>query len=145
MTAITLNLSSGAVSEYAGFNFQSITPTHAVGPGGLFALGGNADAGQPIVSTVRTSHLQWGSSLKKSLSMVYLAMQGTGSAELTVFGESASYAYRFPVRAAGESRCPPGRGIRENYLSFGIRNPDGEHFELDAVEVELLPSKTRKV
>ena len=54
MNAIAFNTMTGAVSEYTGFGFQSITPTHAGSSTGLFTLGGDTDAGLPIVATVTT-------------------------------------------------------------------------------------------
>ena len=37
---VAMNTLTGAVSEYTGFGFQSITPTHAGSTTGLFTLGG---------------------------------------------------------------------------------------------------------
>jgi hypothetical protein len=38
-----------------------------------------------------------------------------------------------------------GKGIRENYLGFGLSTPDGQAFTLDRVEVMSVKSKTRRV
>ena len=53
MNTIACNTLTGAVSEYTGFGFQSLTPTHAGSANGLFALGGDTDAGLPIVANIR--------------------------------------------------------------------------------------------
>lgn len=144
MTTIVLNTLTGAVSEYSNFDFQSITPTHAGSDAGLFALGGNLDVATPIVSTVTTGKTLWGGTLKKRIEAVFFALKGSGSAALTVLGQAASYTYRFPVRAAGESRSVPGQGIRENYLAFRFSNPDGEDFQLDRIEVSVAQSTSRR-
>lgn len=144
MNTIALNTLTGAVSEYNNFDFQSITPTHAGSATGLYALGGDTDATQPIVSTVTTGKTLWGASLKKFVEMVYFAIKGSGTSTLTVHGETASYAYPFPVRPAGESRAKPGRGIRENYLAFSYSNADGKDFRLDRIEVASAPSTSRR-
>jgi hypothetical protein len=72
-------------------------------------------------------------------------MRGSGISALLVQGAVAAYAYTFPVRASGESRAKPGRGIRENYLAFGYTNTDGADFRLDRIEVSVIPAETRRV
>lgn len=143
--AIVLNTLTAAVSEYDGFGFQSITPGLAGSATGLFALGGNTDAGASIVATVTTGKTLWGGSLKKFVDMVYLSLKGAGTSALTVIGENAGYTYSFPVRNTGESRVKPGRGIRENYLAFSYSNTDGQAFELDRIEVSANNANTRRV
>ena len=143
--AIAMNTMTGAVSEYTGFGFQSITPTHAGSATGLFALGGDTDAGLPIVAAVTTGKQLWGGSLKKMLQMVYFSLKGSGTSTMTVHGESTDHSYQFPVRPTGQSRSKPGMGIRENYLAFGYSNADGADFQLDRIEVLVAESKTRRV
>lgn len=145
MNTIIMNTLSEAVTEYDGFNFQSLTPTHAGSALGLYALGGNLDLTAPIVASITTGKTQWGASLKKFVASVYFAIKGSGTSTLTVKGESTSYSYQFPIRPAGESRGVPGRGIRENYLAFGYRNTDGADFQLDKIEVLVAPSQNRRI
>lgn len=145
MNAIAFNTLTGAVSEYTGFGFQSITPTHAGSATGIFALGGDTDAGVPIVANVMTGKQLWGGALKKTAQMVYFSLKGAGTSSMLIAGENSSYAYPFPVRPAGESRSKPGLGLRENYLAFGYSNTDGAHFQLDRIEVLVTESKTRRV
>lgn len=124
MTAITINTLTGAVSEYTRHDFQSITPTHGGSATGLFAFGGDSDAGLPIQSSLRLPVTLRENTLKQQIAMVYLSMQGQGEAEFTVHGPSGqSWAYPFPLRASGQTRCPVGKGIRENYLGFGLSTP----------------------
>lgn len=145
MNAIVCNTITGAVSEYTRHMFQSVTPTHAGSATGLYAFGGDTDDGLPIVADIRLPSTLRGSTLKKHLDMVYLSMTGTGSAQLTVFGKTENWAYQFPLRDSGQTRCKPGGGIRENYLGFGLTTPQGQAFTLDRVEVLLLESKNRRV
>lgn len=142
---IVFNTLTGAVSEYDNYAFQSVTPTHAGSSYGLFLVGGDTDNGSAIVSTVQTGKTTWGSTLKKLLGAVYFSLKGTGTSELTVVGENASHSYSFPVRDSGESRCTPGKGIRENYLAFQYRNVDGSDFQLDRMEVQTVASNTRRI
>ena len=145
MNAIVMNTLNGAVTEYANFDFHAITPTHAGAATGLFLLGGETDLGQPIIGTIRTPQRLESSTLKKSMELVYLSMRGTSTGEVTVYGRNEQWAYTFPVRATGQSRCKVGRGIRENYLGFGFRNPDGAAFTIDRIEVLMHESKTRRI
>lgn len=143
MTTIVLNTLNGAVTEY-GWAFQSLTPAHAGDAAGLYTLGGATDAGQPIVATVTTGKTQWGSSLKKFLGVVFFALKSAGTSTLTVAGEGVGYTYPIVVRAKGESRATPGRGIRENYMAFSYSNADGADFQLDRIEVEVSQSTNRR-
>lgn len=145
MNTIVLNTLTGAVSEYEGFDFHAITPDHAGSALGLYAFGGDLDVAVPIIAWVATGLKEWGSSLKKLGSTVYFAMQGSGAGELTVGTPAASYAYPFPVSPTGQSRCVVGRGIRENYLAYSYRNPGGEGFRIDAIEVLTESSPTRRI
>lgn len=145
MNTTVLNTMTGAVSEYDGFAFQSITPTHAGDVAGLFLFGGDTDAGAPIVASAVTGKTLLGESVKKIAQVVYFSIKGSGNSTMTVFGESASYSYPFPVRPSGESRSTPGKGIRENYLAFGYSNTDGADFQLDRIEVKIASSTTRRV
>lgn len=143
MPTIILNTLTGAVSEY-DTAFHSITPTHAGDAAGLFAFGGDTDAGAPIVAEVQTPKTIQASTLKKSLEAAYLSMRGTGSAEVRVIGQLQQWAYPFAVQADGVSRCKLGRGIRENYIGFGFGNPAGEDFHIDRIEIVMAGSKNRR-
>lgn len=145
MNTIVCNTLTGAVSEYTRHDFQSITPTHGGSASGLFAFGGNTDDGLPIVAQLRLPATLRESTLKTAIKMVYLSMQGRGNAQFTVHGPSGDFAYPFPLRDSGQTRCQVGQGIRENYLGFGLSNPAGQAFTLDRVEVMTAPSKTRRV
>ncbi|WP_103018105.1 hypothetical protein [Alicycliphilus denitrificans] len=145
MRTIVANTLTGAVSEYDWPAWQSITPTHGGSAAGLFAFGGDTDAGQPVVSSLRLPSTLRESTLKHSIAMVYLSMQGQGNVQFTVHGAQDNWTYTFPLRPAGQTRCPVGRGIRENYLGFGLSNPAGQAFTLDRVEILTAASKTRRV
>lgn len=146
MNAITLNTLTGAVSEYTRHDFQSLTPSHGGSATGLYAFGGDTDAGEPIVAEIRLPAMLRESTLKQSIEMVYLSMRGQGEAEFSVLGPGAqAWSYRFALRGSEQTRCQVGRGIRENYMGFALRTPDGQAFTLDRIEVMTAASKTRRV
>lgn len=147
MNTIVCNTLNGAVSEYTRHDFQSLTPTHGGSAAGLYALAsGDTDDGLPIVAELRLPATIRENTLKKQLEMVYLSMRGRGCAQFAVLGPNTErWAYSFPLVAAGQTRCQPGRGIRQNYLGFGLSTPAGQAFTLDRVEVMTVSSKTRRV
>lgn len=145
MTTIVMNTLTGAVTEYSGFDFQSITPTHAGSTLGLYEFGGDTDIDIPIVASVVTGKTLWSDIRRKFMDAVYFAMAGNGTSSMSVITPDTEYDYPFEVRPNGVSRAKPGRGIRENYLAFGYSNTDGANFRLDQIEVPQNPSKNRKV
>ena len=54
-------------------------------------------------------------------------------------------AYALQQQARGVARAQPGRGIRESYLGFGVRNVAGADFEIERIEVQTHASATRRV
>lgn len=144
MKTIVLNTALGAVSEY-DWQFQSITPTHAGDAAGLFALGGDDDAGLPIQAELKTARKVWDTTLKKSIAAVYLSLWGAGDAAVTVHGATGQWRYTFPVRASGVSRALVGRGIRENYLALSLENIAGAAFSLDRIELLDQASRSRRI
>jgi hypothetical protein len=146
MTAIVMNTLTGAVSEYSGFDFHAITPTQAGTATSLYTLGGDTDAGVPVVGRFETGKTLMGSAMKKRVAVVYFGTPvGDGLGTMTVHGDSSTYQYEFTVRAPGVSRCQPGKGIRESYLAFGFSKEDGGAFIIDKVEVMLASSNTRRI
>ena len=145
MNTIICNTRNGAVSEYTGFGFQSVTPTHAGSANGLFKFGGDADIDQLIVTNIRLPRTLRENTLKTHIDMVYVSILGAGSAKLHVHTPDKDWSYDFALRASGQTRCEVGKGIRENYLGFGLSNPQGQHFKLDRIEVLEAASTTRRV
>ena len=144
MNTIVVNLKNGAVTEYTNHDFDSLTPTHAGSALGLYAFGGNKDVTAPIVATFKTGKSLWGSSLKKFVDLVFLAITTPSAGKVLVDGQNTPYGFSFVVDPGGESRCKTGRGIKENYLAFGYTNPNGADFKIDRMEVNVTPSKARR-
>ena len=145
MNTIVCNTLTGAVSEYTRYAFQSITPTHGGSASGLFALEGDTDDGLPITTNLRLPATLRESTLKTFLEMVYLSMRGEGNAAFTVFGNQQGWSYQFALQSSGQSRCRTGKGIRENYVGFGLSTPEGQQFALDRIEVLTLKSANRRI
>ena len=142
---IILNTLSRAVSEYSDQGFQSITPTHAGSVMGLYEFGGDLDVGRPIVADVRLPATLRDGTLKKHIRAIYVSVEGSGSMQVQVAGKTQRWQYQMPVLSSGQSRCIVGKGIRENYLGFGLSNPQGQHFKLDRIEILEAVSASRRI
>ena len=147
MNTIVMNTLNGAVTEYSRFAFQSITPRLAGSALGLFQLGGETDAGEPIIGRIDTGARDWGSIQLKQIVAAYFSLRQTSGQAVFAVGAEDGSVYPYPVvlRGKGVSRAEPGRGIRENFLSFGFEVPGGQAFVLSGIEVDIRASKTRRV
>ena len=142
---IILNTLSKAVTEYSDQGFQSITPTHAGSVMGLYKFGGDLDVDRPIVADVRLPATLRDSTLKKHIRAIYVSVKSSGNFDVNVFGNTQNWKYVMPVLSSGQSRCIVGKGIRENYLGFGLSNPAGQHFKLDRIEILEAVSASRRI
>lgn len=142
MNSIVLNTLTGGVTEYTGFGFQSLTPTHAGSATGLFLLGGDTDNGAAIVPDVLTGKQVMEAAQRKRIPNIYYAVDGPSNATCVVATEDREYEYRFVVRGDGVSRADPGKGIIENYLQVGFKTA-GEDFTLDYIEANVAVTARR--
>lgn len=144
MTTIVMNTTNAAVTEY-DWTHTSISPAHLTDDNGLYTIGGDTDAGTAISATVLTGKIDMGSGKKKMIDKTYLGLQGSGTGQLRVEGQSTTYGpYTVSIRAKGMSSAQPGRGIRENYLALGYSNVSGADFRLDRIDADLTESSTRR-
>lgn len=146
MTTIVLNLATLAVTEY-DWTFRALCETHAGSDAGLFALGGDDDAGVPIDASFATGVTLRDGSLKNGIDGVYFTMTADPGAlgQLVVYGQQESWSYPFEVDPDGVSRGVAGKGIRENLLGFGFQNLDGADFAITRMEVRTTQSKQRRI
>lgn len=108
----------------------------------------DTDAGRPIAAQATSPVSQHKSSLIKGLAMVYVSTPREQVQGLDVLVELPSgqcYAYPLQMQSHGVARAQPGRGIRESYLGFGVRNVAGADFEIERIEVQTHASATRRV
>lgn len=129
MNTIVCNTLSGAVSEYTRHDFDSVTATHCAGVDGLFAFGGDNDAGLPITTELRLPATLRENTLKQQIAMVYLSMRGQGEARFTVFGPGQSWSYPFPLRDSDQARCPVGKGKATADHGIATHNAALERFK----------------
>lgn len=146
MTAIVINLATGAPTEY-DWTFPALSASHAGSDDGLFELGGDTDDGVPIDAGWDTGTTLREGSKKNAVDSAYFTMEGAAGSKglFRVHTPTATYSYPFDVRQAGVSRAKAGRGIKENMLGFGYENVDGAQFAITMMEVSNTPSEQRRI
>jgi hypothetical protein len=140
-TTLVLNTATGAVTEYT-WSFQSLTDALAASPAGLFTLGGDTDAGAPIVGEFRAGTP--GGGPVQNVAKVYVGMDSPADGVLIVQGRNEAWEYPLQRRDSGVPAARPGRGIRESYLGFGFRNTAGAAFRIDSIEADVIPLTPRR-
>jgi hypothetical protein len=141
MNTIVVNTLRQAVTEY-DWTFDSISATRATSAAGLFTLGGDDDAGEPIAA-----HLLGGTpggGKIQLLGNVYLGVHGAGEGALVVQGRESSWEYPVEPRSSGVAKVKPGKGIKEAYVGFGYKNVAGADFRIDRIDAEVTPHTSRR-
>lgn len=151
-SAYALNTESRALTTYSGMSIKGLAKFNGVylaaGPGGLFVLDGDTDAGVLINASARLAATDFGDPHIKRVEAMYVQYRTTGDLALKVIlNEHEEYEYTLP--AAGHATLAPqrvkiGRGAKGLYWQFDIANRDGADFEFDSLSVEPLVT-SRKV
>lgn len=147
MTVIVCNLQAHAVTHY-DWKFECLSERHAAGPCGLVSLGGEDDGGRPIEALVHTPVTAHGTPFKKGISAAYVTAHQGGAQALQLLVHTPGqqhYWYTAGSQMDGVAKVAVGRGIQECLLGFGLRNVDGQDFEVAHIEVLLAASKNRRV
>lgn len=140
-TCWVVNADTGASSRYEGFEFNSFATLdgqlYATREDGLYRVGADDDAGEPIRAMISLGRQTFGSTHLKGLTAAYLGVSSTDTMYLkVVVNDGNEYIYR--ARRNDEfmktQRIDTGKGLRANYFDFEIYNSDGSDFELDSVE-----------
>lgn len=138
VTAWAVNTRTGAVSEYAGYDFNSFAQNGRYYLGssstGLYQLDGDDDAGEPIIAQLRSGYAQFGGSRYTSFKAAYLGLRGDGSVFLKLdTGDGKAYTYKSVVQNQQSTKVRFGKGLRARYFAFELIS-DGQDFDLDTVE-----------
>lgn len=161
-TAWVLNSDTSATYWYSSWPFSHMaqTPdgTFAVGPDGLYKVGGTTDAGAPIKAQVEYDYNEFGSYDKsgdpvsmqeiKRVDTVYLSMEsGTPLAlKMKVWGDSKVYTYntaRSSTVGPRSDRFKPGLGLKGRYFKLALENTDGGSFSVNDVFADVAFNKRR--
>lgn len=145
---LCLDLEGGALSQYAGWNFNSLCLLNgarlAAGEGGLFLLGGENDAGDPVAAEVVLPVTDCGERKVKRLRTADIAGSAEGRLHLNVRaddGGSREYAagpFGAENGLPGRARIHVGRDGQGVLWRIGLANSDGCDFELSGLELGFL-------
>lgn len=142
-STVVVNLKTGGVTEYQGFNFNSFTifggRVLGASDAGLFALDGGTDAGAEINGYITTGIDDFGSDHKKRCSDAYVSGKSSEPMDFTVLLDEGTASYSYPVPATDtyrEGKANLGRGLKARYWQFKVSNRAGADFEIGQVDVE---------
>lgn len=161
-TAWVMNTESTAVSWYNNWPFtdmaQSGNKTYAIGPEGLYVVGGDTDAGTPIRARVEFDHTDFGGYDKDGVPQpnasvsrvenVYLGMTYGTPVQLDVLvqGDTKSYRYttkRGPSDTPRNDRIVPGKGLRSRYWKLAVENTAGGDFAITDMAADVATNNRR--
>ncbi len=140
------------VTHYSNFPFTKIVrykgDYYGVAADGLYLLGGDTDAGQPIASEWETHLADFGALQQKTPESMYISGRiGPTATGKVVDGEKASYTYPH-LNPRGDfaqaHRIKLGKGIKSNYLGFGLADPAGGVMDVDLMD-DRIPVLTRAI
>ena len=148
-----MNTETTAVSWYNNFDFESIAQPPgkvlAVGPDGLYELGGSTDSGERIDAEVVSGFSDFGVAQTKRVDNLYFGYTSDGRISVTTETYESGHppsTYYLEQRAAGaprNSRVTPGKGLWGRYWRMTIRNVDGADFEVHDATVDIAVSSRR--
>ena len=149
-----MNTETTAASWYDNFDFESIAQPPgkvlAVGPDGLYELGGSTDSGEQIDAEVVSGFADFGAAQTKRVDGLYFGYTSEGRISVTTETYESGHppsTYYLEQRDAGaprNSRVVPGKGLWGRYWRMTIRNVDGADFEVHDATVDIAVS-TRRV
>lgn len=152
VTALVANTVTAALSEYDDFDFTSFCEYkgayYAAGPSGLYRIElGDTDAGVPIDASFSTGDLDFDSEMQKRISDFYMGLRTKGDLTLNIAtdeGDPVEYTLApYAVETLKQRRVITAKGARGKYWRFEVANTDGCDFEVDTMNVAVVPGARR--
>lgn len=141
-----VNVRNRGITRFTNFPFTQFVTAHGktygVGAGGLYELGGNTDAGEPIQWEFETGLSNLGRPGLKHIPYLYLDGIIDGEVEIALIDDrNRVFAYHYNTKQRGavhlQHRRKLGNGIRTTNVAFRLRSTSGAYIELDAIEPEV--------
>lgn len=135
------------VTRYTGMPFSGMVRWqgnwYGWGPSGMYLIGGDTDAGEPISWAWKTAVTNFGSRQMKVVRETFLhgRLGQTATASVSV-GEDADVTYAAVIergRNAQAHRIKYGKGLKAEYWSFGLADVTGSAMEVDSMQHEPQP------
>ncbi|MBF0290545.1 MAG: hypothetical protein HQK86_00155 [Nitrospinae bacterium] len=154
---VVMNTANKAVSEYSGFNFNSVCRVGrhymAANSSGIHILRGDSDNGAPINAEMKTGMTDFSEiegvephSLKR-ITDAHIGMRASGAVTFKTYpGDGAEKSHEITGRGYFGLRqrrvftlVRSARGIRSRLWSFGLANQNGAGFDLRDMTLEVFP------
>ncbi len=149
---LRLDLESGALSQYAGWNFNSLAlidgALYAASDQGLFRAGGEDDDGAPIEASIGLPAADFGHGGRKSLRNVDLEGRAFLGMRLSVRADDGECRERSAGEFGGDGegvnlsrgrvRIPVGRDGQGTFFALSLANEEGGDFRVTAIEAAFL-------
>jgi|GEM_PF-2198150 len=138
--SLTLSMAadSGAVSQYDGITFTGFFSLAGVvygcAPDGLYRLGADDDAGEPILAIIEGPRLDAGTDMVKRVRGG--SIQGGNIDGLTLFARCDGGDW-MPGTPLGQGQFVFGRGSMGTDVQWRVES-DGQDFEVTSVSLDLL-------
>ena len=154
-TAMVLHTDTMGVTEYAPYDFNSLATfggvTYGAGPGGLYRLTGDDDAGVPIDAFARTALARIANGRQAQVDSAYLGYSADGALQLKAIvtepdGSKTARVYQLKAKdsdAIHAGRIKLGKGVKSAYWAFEISNVLGSDFTIDVIELHALALSRR--
>jgi hypothetical protein len=141
-----LNTRTGAITRVTNLPFTQFATvgnkTYAVGPGGLYLLGGDTDNGVGINWQFETGLDDLGRPGTKHIPYLYLDGIIDGVVQITLIDDRGrEFGYEYNTKQRGAIHLPHrrklGNGIRTRSMAFRISSDTGAYIELDSLEPQI--------
>lgn len=136
-----LNMESKAATRYLGLPANSITQfmgrSFVANAAGIYEIGADTDAGQPINASIQMPTMDFGESREKRMEVAYIGLrtQGRMRLKLAVNKQRPYYYAILPTNKTTKgARIPIGKGLHGRYWTARLDNVSGADFELDSFE-----------
>lgn len=147
LTTWAVNTETGAVTEYTNYGFNSFAQMGhkflGASSDGLYELNGDDDAGDDIISVIKSGLAQFGGSRFTMFKAAYMGVRGGGEYVLRLeTGDGRFYDYNVIAQDMQTTKVRLGKGLRARYFSFELTST-GQDFDLDSVEFVPLVAQRR--
>lgn len=140
-----MNTANNAVTEYAGFRFNSFAKIgdsyYGAGPDGFVKLDGVDDAGANINWKVRTSQIDDGKIGLKRLPEVVMGLRASGPVRVRIYpDDNRFFDYMLPnvkTDTIRQHRVKPGKGMSGRYFSVELQGVSNSAIEMDSLQANM--------
>lgn len=136
----SVNLETNATTRYEKLPANSFAQlngvTYVANAAGIYAYGGDTDAGQPIKASITLPRTDYGTQMDKRIHYMFIGARNASKLRLVVNTSNADrqyYSIKPTTVSMVSTRVKLGQGIRGRYWQFGLTNIDGGDFELESM------------